>query len=80
MVELHLGKILRDARGPKTLRQLSDASGISNAYLCQLEMSPTRLLQISWVQLVRLVKAYGLDREKLEKKMTQAAKQAKILA
>lgn len=77
---MHLGKILREARGPKTLRQLSTDSGISNAYLCQLEMSPVRLLQISWVQLVRLVKAYGLDREKLEKKMTQAAKRAGILA
>jgi transcriptional regulator with XRE-family HTH domain len=78
---VNLGRILRDARRrqQRTLRDLADQAGVSNAYLCQLEQSDDRLLQISWVNLQKVVDAYGLDKEEVEMRMSAAARSNGIL-
>jgi len=74
----NLGRILRRARKQqkRTLRELAARAGVSNAYLCQLEQSEDRLLQISWINFRRVSQAYGLDRAAFETHMLKAAQRA----
>lgn len=60
----------------KTLRELEADSGLSNAYLCQLEGSSDRLLAISWVNLQKVIKAYKLDVKEASSRLCAAAKKA----
>lgn len=80
-MKANLGKVLSRARKRKgaTLRELAGVAGVSNAYLCQLEQSKQRILQISWLNLQRVCHAYEIPIKEMELHMRRLAERVGLL-
>lgn len=67
MKQDELKNVIKNLRGKKTLRELEEISGVSNSYICQIEMGLVKSITLD--TLGKLAHAFDISPENLLKKI-----------